>query len=185
MWPTTSPRWWRRSTASANCSRDILTVNSTLVAQQQNEEMKSLAIASSAQNEEVKKISAWAAILFAPTLIGTVYGMNFDNMPELHWQYGYPFAIGLMAHGVRWSVPHLQTPQLALTCCLPRRWTAMWLFLRRRLILWAMLAIAVPLLDWLLGKAAAELRARKGDTAVARGLDTAQSGLRMLRGKGR
>ena len=34
------------------------------------------------QNEEVKKISAWAAILFAPTLIGTVYGMNFDVMPE-------------------------------------------------------------------------------------------------------
>ena len=34
--------------------------------------------ASNAQNEEVKKISAWAAILFAPTLIGTVYGMNFD-----------------------------------------------------------------------------------------------------------
>jgi magnesium transporter len=77
--------------------RDILTVNSTLVAQQQNEEMKSLAIASSEQNEEVKRISAWAAILFAPTLIGTVYGMNFDNMPELHWQFGYPFAIGLMA----------------------------------------------------------------------------------------
>ncbi len=76
--------------------RDILTVNATLVAQQQNEEMKSLAIASSAQNEEVKKISAWAAILFAPTLIGTVYGMNFDHMPELHWQYGYPFAVGLM-----------------------------------------------------------------------------------------
>jgi hypothetical protein len=61
----------------------------------------------------------------------------------------------------------------------------MWLFLRRRLILWAMLVIAVPLLDWLLGKAAAELRARKGDTAAARGLDTAQSGLRMLRGKRR
>lgn len=77
--------------------RDILTVNATLVAQQQNEEMKSLAIASSEQNEEVKRISAWAAILFAPTLIGTVYGMNFDNMPELHWQFGYPFAIGLMA----------------------------------------------------------------------------------------
>ncbi|TCC02816.1 magnesium/cobalt transporter CorA [Kribbella soli] len=77
--------------------RDILTVNATLVAQQQNEEMKSLAIASSEQNEEVKRISAWAAILFAPTLIGTVYGMNFDHMPELHWQFGYPFAIGLMA----------------------------------------------------------------------------------------
>jgi magnesium transporter len=77
--------------------RDILTVNATLVAQQQNEEMKSLTVASNSQNEEVKKISAWAAILFAPTLIGTVYGMNFDVIPELHWTYGYPFAIGLMA----------------------------------------------------------------------------------------
>jgi magnesium transporter len=77
--------------------RDILTVNATLVAQQQNEEMKSLTVASNDQNEEVKRISAWAAILFAPTLIGTVYGMNFDSMPELHWQYGYPFAVGLMA----------------------------------------------------------------------------------------
>jgi magnesium transporter len=44
----------------------------------------------------VKKISAWAAILFAPTLIGTVYGMNFDHMPELHWRYGYPFSLLLM-----------------------------------------------------------------------------------------
>ncbi|TQM64213.1 magnesium/cobalt transporter CorA [Humibacillus xanthopallidus] len=76
--------------------RDILTVNATLVAQKQNEEMKTLTEASMDQNEEVKKISAWAAILFAPTLIGTVYGMNFDAMPELHWQFGYPFAIGLM-----------------------------------------------------------------------------------------
>jgi magnesium transporter len=44
----------------------------------------------------VKKISAWAAILFAPTLVGTVYGMNFDHMPELHWLLGYPFALALM-----------------------------------------------------------------------------------------
>ena len=49
------------------------------------------------QNDEVKKVSAWAAILFAPTLIGTVYGMNFDNMPELHWTFGYPLALALMA----------------------------------------------------------------------------------------
>ena len=48
------------------------------------------------QDEEIKKISAWAAILFAPTLIGTIYGMNFDHMPELHWRLGYPFALGLM-----------------------------------------------------------------------------------------
>jgi magnesium transporter len=48
------------------------------------------------QNDEVKKIGAWAAILFAPTLVGTVYGMNFDRMPELHWRLGYPFALALM-----------------------------------------------------------------------------------------
>ncbi|MFB8387652.1 magnesium and cobalt transport protein CorA [Microbacterium sp. NPDC055910] len=60
----------------------ILTVNGTLVAQRQNEDMK--------------KISGWAAILFAPTLIGAVYGMNFDSMPELHWTFGYPLAIGGM-----------------------------------------------------------------------------------------
>jgi magnesium transporter len=75
---------------------DILTLNVTLVGQSQAEEMKRLTEASFAQNEEVKKISAWAAILFAPTLIGTVYGMNFEHMPELKWAYGYPFAIGLM-----------------------------------------------------------------------------------------
>ncbi|POH62109.1 magnesium transporter [Cryobacterium zongtaii] len=60
----------------------ILNVNATLVAQRQNEDMK--------------KISGWAAILFAPTLIGAIYGMNFDVMPELHWAFGYPFAIALM-----------------------------------------------------------------------------------------
>jgi magnesium transporter len=77
--------------------RDMLTVNTTVVAQQQNEEMKNLAQAANAQNEEVKKISAWAAILFAPTLIGTIYGMNFEHMPELDWVFGYPIALLLMA----------------------------------------------------------------------------------------
>jgi magnesium transporter len=76
---------------------EILTVNATLVTQQQNAEMRALAEAGFEQNEEIKKISAWAAILFAPTLVGTIYGMNFDHMPELHWLYGYPFAILLMA----------------------------------------------------------------------------------------
>jgi magnesium transporter len=75
---------------------DILTVNATLVAQAQNEEMKNLTEASYAQNEEVKKVSAWAAILFAPTLIGTIYGMNFAHMPERNWMFGYPFALLLM-----------------------------------------------------------------------------------------
>jgi magnesium transporter len=76
--------------------QNILSVNLTLVGLQQNEEVKALSEASIRQNDEVKKISAWAAILFAPTLIGTVYGMNFDHMPELHWALGYPFALALM-----------------------------------------------------------------------------------------
>ncbi|MFD4568563.1 magnesium and cobalt transport protein CorA [Streptomyces sp. NPDC058467] len=75
---------------------DILTVNATLVTQQQNAEMRALAEAGFEQNEEIKKISSWAAILFAPTLVGTIYGMNFERMPELSWEFGYPFAIGLM-----------------------------------------------------------------------------------------
>jgi magnesium transporter len=48
------------------------------------------------QNNEIKKISSWAAILFTPTLVGTIYGMNFEYMPELHWVLGYPFALALM-----------------------------------------------------------------------------------------
>jgi magnesium transporter len=48
------------------------------------------------QNDEVKKISGWAAILFAPTLVAGIYGMNFEYMPELNWVFGYPFALILM-----------------------------------------------------------------------------------------
>lgn len=90
--------------------QNALTVHSTLATQQQNDEMRRISEASLAladdtrklsetsvqQGEEVKKISAWAAILFAPTLIGTIYGMNFDFMPELHWVFGYPLAVGGM-----------------------------------------------------------------------------------------
>ncbi len=76
--------------------QDALTVHLTVVGQRQNEEMRHLSETSIAQSEEVKKISSWAAILFAPTLVGTIYGMNFDHMPELHWTWGYPFAVGLM-----------------------------------------------------------------------------------------
>jgi magnesium transporter len=76
--------------------RDILQVNSILVAEKQNEEMTALSRTSNAQNDEVKKISAWAAIGFAPTTIASIYGMNFQHMPELSWYFGYPFAIALM-----------------------------------------------------------------------------------------
>lgn len=60
----------------------LVTVYSTLVAQKQNEDMK--------------RISAWAAILFTPSLIGAFYGMNFANLPGLTWNFGYPLAIVAM-----------------------------------------------------------------------------------------
>jgi magnesium transporter len=60
----------------------ILSVNLTLV--------------SVNQNDQTKKISAWAAIVVVPTLIASIYGMNFDYMPELHWRFGYLLALSLM-----------------------------------------------------------------------------------------
>ncbi len=45
------------------------------------------------QNDDMRKISAGAAIVVVPTLIAGIYGMNFDHMPELHWSFGYPFAL--------------------------------------------------------------------------------------------
>jgi magnesium transporter len=75
---------------------NILQVNAALVGQRQNEEMARMTQAGYEQNEQVKRISSWAAILFAPTLIASVYGMNFTHMPELDWPLGYPFAVVLM-----------------------------------------------------------------------------------------
>jgi len=69
---------------------NALTVNATLVTQRQTE-------TALIQNDQVKKISGWAAILFGPTLVGTIYGMNFTYMPELDWPWGYPLALALMA----------------------------------------------------------------------------------------
>lgn len=76
--------------------QNALAVNLALVAQRQNDEMRKLTESSIVQNEQVKRISSWAAILFAPTLVGTIYGMNFRVMPELEWIFGYPMALGLM-----------------------------------------------------------------------------------------
>jgi magnesium transporter len=53
--------------------------------------------ASYRQNEDVRKISAWAAIVAVPTLISGIYGMNFEHMPELSWRVGYPLVLALMA----------------------------------------------------------------------------------------
>ena len=64
---------------------EIFSANSTLIAER--------------QGDQTKKISAWAGILFIPSLIAGLYGMNFTHMPELHWMLGYPFAILLMLLG--------------------------------------------------------------------------------------
>jgi magnesium transporter len=56
-----------------------------------------VALASLRQNEDMRKITAWAAILTVITAVAGVYGMNFDNMPELHWHYGYFICLALMA----------------------------------------------------------------------------------------
>jgi len=59
--------------------------------------MASTALQDLQQNRDVRKISAWVAIAAVPTAIAAIYGMNFDDMPELHWQFGYPAVLLVMA----------------------------------------------------------------------------------------
>jgi magnesium transporter len=58
------------------------------------------------QNEDMRKISAWVAIAAIGTLVAGIYGMNFVNIPELHWHFGYYYALGLMvgAAVVLWAL---------------------------------------------------------------------------------
>lgn len=76
--------------------RDILTVNATLVAQRQNTDMQKVGQSANEQAEQARKISGWAAILFAPSLVTGVYGMNFAFMPELQLPWAYPVALVVM-----------------------------------------------------------------------------------------
>ncbi len=80
----------RRVDETVNSQRELLT--SVLEA--------NLALVSVTQNEVVKQISACAAIIAVPTFIASVYGMNFEHMPELHTHYGYPLALITMAASV-------------------------------------------------------------------------------------
>ena len=83
-----------RANAYRAILENALTLSSTLASNR-------LAETSIEQNEQVKRISSWAAILFAPTLVGTIYGMNFEHMPELSWQFGYPLALlGMVLTGL-------------------------------------------------------------------------------------
>ena len=56
-----------------------------------------LSVLSVAQNEQMRRITAWAAMIAAPTMIAGVYGMNFRHMPELDWSYGYYASLAVMA----------------------------------------------------------------------------------------
>ncbi len=59
-----------------------------------------LAQTSVRQNDDMRKISAWAAMAAVPTMVAGIYGMNFEHMPELGWTWGYPAVIALMAGAV-------------------------------------------------------------------------------------
>jgi magnesium transporter len=55
-----------------------------------------LGMISLSENEVTKKLAAWAAIIAVPTMVAGIYGMNFKNMPELEWVYGYPVSLAIM-----------------------------------------------------------------------------------------
>lgn len=77
--------------------RDVLTaglqLHTALLGQRQNEEMARVTEAAYNQGEQSKKVSAWAAILFTPTVIAGIYGMNFHHMPGLTEWYGFTAAL--------------------------------------------------------------------------------------------
>jgi magnesium transporter len=56
-----------------------------------------LSMISVSQNEDTKRLAAWAAIIAVPTMVAGIYGMNFRHMPELSWAAGYPVSLGVMA----------------------------------------------------------------------------------------
>jgi magnesium transporter len=55
-----------------------------------------LSLVSVSQNEDTRRLAAWAAIFAVPTAIAGIYGMNFDSMPELRWRFGYPLVLALI-----------------------------------------------------------------------------------------
>lgn len=76
--------------------KSTLDLNISLQTQRQNEEITAMTSASLKQAEDSRRIAGWAGVFFVPSLVTGVYGMNFANMPELGWLWGYPFAIALM-----------------------------------------------------------------------------------------
>ena len=73
-----------------------------------------LSLITVSQNEDTKRLAGWAAIIAAPTLIASIYGMNFEHMPELDWRWGYPAVLLLMVIASVGALLRLQTFRLVL-----------------------------------------------------------------------
>lgn len=86
-----------RLSGQVDSFRDVLTaglqLHTALLGERQNEEMARMTEAAYNQGEQAKKVSAWAAILFTPTVIAGIYGMNFRQMPGLTDSYGFTVAL--------------------------------------------------------------------------------------------
>ena len=76
-----------------------------------------LAQVSVAQNDDMRRISSWAGLIAAPTLVAGVYGMNFEHMPELDWQFGYPLRPAAHGRPGLPALPRLQAQRLAVSPC--------------------------------------------------------------------
>ncbi|MCC6175292.1 MAG: magnesium/cobalt transporter CorA [Chloroflexi bacterium] len=59
-----------------------------------------LTLQSNSLNQTMKRLTALTVILTLPMIVSSIYGMNFDFMPELHWKFGYPYALGVMAAAI-------------------------------------------------------------------------------------
>ena len=88
----------RRVVEAADAMREMLTAAMQV----------HLALASVAQNEVVKRLAGWGAILAIPTMVFSLYGMNFAHMPELDWRFGYPIVLGAVVAGCAWLYRRLR-----------------------------------------------------------------------------
>ncbi len=87
-------RWLRRVQATADRVDRHLDAHDALLGDMLSAHLSRVSVR---QNEDMRKISAWAAIAAVPTLVAGIYGMNFQHMPELTWRWGYPAVLLGMA----------------------------------------------------------------------------------------
>ena len=91
------------------------------------------------QNGDMRKITSWVAIVSVPTMVAGIYGMNFDEMPGLHWQLGFPTMMVLTVRGLPAAVPGVPPQPVAVTALTgrssERKRRSLQLFERKRLSL--------------------------------------------------